>query len=217
MTDRSAQLQTIYDAAVTEATARPTSANISAVERARKALDDYRAGAESGGERYKTQASALEYLQRRWKIEKSKLSKDVQEGRCPRKDGYFSARDLDFYASAAHLDPCTTEAPRREDVDTQIKSETARKLRLHNEEREGMLINRAEEEARDAKLLTAIKSDMTNNATVIVHELINLALPVISSDDERSRILAMAHDLRTFFEDMIDDLFDRYVNFEDEV
>ena len=105
------ELQSILDAAIATAKATPTAANISAVEKARKALDDYRAdqAGDASSEKFKTQAAALQYLQRSYKIEKSKLSKDVQDGKVPRKDGTFSARDLDYYANAQRLELKTSE------------------------------------------------------------------------------------------------------------
>ena len=212
-------LQAILDAAVTTAKAAPTAANISAVEKARKALDDYLAdqAGDPAGERFKTQAAALQYLQRTWKIEKSKLSADVQAGKVPRKDGLFSARDLDYYANACRLESKTTELFQNSDgLSDDIKRETARKLRIQNEEREGMLINKAEEEARDAKLWAAIKSDIENHAPAIVHELINRLLPIIEDDDLKARVLSLSHELRLTYEDSLADIFDRYAKIEGE-
>jgi hypothetical protein len=217
MTTHAADLQAIYKAAKDAATAAPTTANIAAVEKARKALEEYAAAAAGPEPRFKTQAAALEYLQKQYKIEKSKLSKDVAAGKIPRKDGFYCAKDLDYYAAADQL-PLKNSVPAvvTSDLSDEVKRETARKLRLNNEEREGLLIRRDEEEARDAKLWAAIKADIYNNAAAIVHELINLALPVISSDEERAGLLARTHDLSTAFEDMIDDMFDRYADIEDE-
>lgn len=202
-------LQAILDAANAAARANPTSANISAVEKARKALESCQSRSENG-ERFKTQAAALEYLQRTYRIEKSKLSKDVNDGRVPRKDGYFHSRDLDYYARADRLDPKTSEAPKSDDSADEIKRETARKLRLANEEREGMLINKAEEEARDAKLWAAIKSDIENHGHALVHELINRVLPIIPDDDLKAKVLAINHALKLTYEDAVADIFDRY-------
>jgi len=217
MTTHAADLQAIYTAAKDAATAAPTSANIAACEKARKSLEEYTAAQSDSGERFKTQAAALDYLQRRFKIEKSKLSLDVGAGKVPRKDGFYTAKDLDYYAHAVCLDLKTTApAAATSDLSDEVKRETARKLRINNEEREGLLIRRDEEEARDAKLWAAIKADIYNNAAAIIHELINLALPVITSDDERARLLAKTHDLRTAYEDMIDDMFDRYADIEEE-
>lgn len=218
-TNHQTELQAILDAAVATAKAAPTAANISAVEKARKALDEYlsdQAG-DPAGEKYKTQAAALQYLQRTWKIEKSKLSADVQAGKVPRKDGMFSARDLDYYANACRLEAKNQELFQNSDsLSDDIKRETARKLRIQNEEREGMLINKAEEEARDARLWAAIKSDIENHAPAIVHELINRLLPIIEDDDLKARVLSLSHELRLTYEDALSDIFDRYAKIEGE-
>lgn len=218
-TSHATDLQAILDAAIATAKANPTAANISTVEKARKAVDDYNSAqaGDTAGEKFKTQAAALLYLQRTYKIEKSKLSADVQSGKVPRKDGTFSAKDLDYYANAVRLDLKTSEPQQSSDgLSDDIKRETARKLRIQNEEREGLLINRLEEEARDAKLWAAVKSDIENHAPAIVHELINRLLPIIEDDDLRARVLALTHELRLVYEDAIADIFDRYAKIEGE-
>lgn len=219
MTTHATDLQAILDAAIATAKANPTAANISTVEKARKAVDDYNSAqaGDTAGEKFKTQAAALLYLQRTYKIEKSKLSADVQSGKVPRKDGTFSAKDLDYYANAVRLDLKTSEPQQNSDgLSDDIKRETARKLRIQNEEREGLLINRLEEEARDAKLWAAVKSDIENHAPAIVHELINRLLPIIEDDELRARVLALTHELRLVYEDAIADIFDRYAKIEGE-
>lgn len=203
-------LQEILDSALRAAKENASSANIAAVGKARKALEEYQHASGAAGERFKTQSAALDYLQRTWRIEKSKLSKDVQDKKVPVKDGYFHAADLDFYAQAVRLEPKNSEQADRNDFIDDIKRESARKLRLANEEREGQLINKAEEEARDAKLWAAIKGDIESNGTAIVHELINRILPIVEDDDLRQRILALNHELRITYEDNIGEIFNRY-------
>lgn len=205
-----ADLQAILEAANRAAKDKPTSANISAVEKARKALEEYQAQQDDTVSRFRTQAAALEYLQQRYQIQKSKLSKDVNDGRVPRKDGCYLAADLDYYAKAGNLPLLTSEGPSTDDLADEIKKETARKLRIQNEEREGLLINKAEEEARDAKLWAAVKADIENHAPAIVHELINRILPVVPDDEIKAKILALSHELRINYEDALADIFDRY-------
>jgi len=194
--------------------AAATHANIRNYKSAKKELQDYQ-DKKSDMEKFKTQSAALEYLQRNWKIEKSKLSKDVAEGKCPRKDGLFSSKDLDFYAAAVHLPGKNSTPVTNNDGGDRLKNAMADEREIRVRILRGDLIDAAEEEARDAKLWAAIKADIYNNAAAIIHELINLALPVISSDDDRARLLARTHDLRTSFEDMIDDMFDRYADIEE--
>lgn len=203
-------LEEILDAAKQAAKENPTSANIAAVGKARKALEDYQHSSGAAGERFKTQAAALEYLQRTYRIEKSKLSKDVQDKKVPLKDGYFTAADLDYYANASRLDFRNSDLadPDTGKADLQRFQAQLAELKLH--ERRGELINAAEEEARDAKLWAAIKSDLESHGTAIVHELINRILPIVEDDDLRQRILAINHDLRITYEDAIGEIFNRH-------
>lgn len=203
-------LQEILDAANRAAKENPTSANISAVEKARKALDGYQHSHGDAGERFKTQAAALAYLQRTWKIEKSKLNKDCTNGKVPRKDGFYHAKDLDYYAQADRLEPKTSAPAPQNDSSERLKA-------AHAEEREfrlgilrGEYINAAEEEARDAKLWAAVKNDLTNQAPAVVHELINRILPILEDDELKQRVLSLSHDLRVTYEDTVDGIFDRY-------
>lgn len=208
-------LQEILEAAKEAAKSNPTSANIAAVGKARKALEEYQSSSEEP-ERFKTQAAALEYLQLTYRIEKSKLSKDVNDGKVPRKDGFYHAKDLDYYAQANRLDLKNSEPIQGNEAKSRLTMAMAQERELKLSALRGELINAAEEEARDAKLWSAIKTDITNHATAIVHELINLALPVMSIDEERQQLLSLSHQLRVVYEDAIDDIFDRYSDIEGE-
>lgn len=204
-----ADLQAILDAARDAAKANPTSANIAAVEKARKALESYQ-DTSTGELRFKTQAAALSYLQQRFKIEKSKLSKDVNDGRVPRKDGYYYAKDLDYYAQADRLDPKNSEVPQPSEAKDRLTMAMAQERELKLASLRGELINLAEEEARDAKLWAAVKSDIENHAHAIVHELINRVLPIIPDDDLKAKVLSISHELKLTYEDAVADIFNRY-------
>lgn len=207
------ELQAILDAAISTAKANPTAANIAAVEKARKALDDYRAdqAGDAAGEKFKTQSAALQYLQRSYKIEKSKLSKDVQDGKVPRKDGAFSARDLDYYANAVRLDLKTSEPQQSsEDGGEQLKRFQAQLAELKLQERRGELIDAAEEEARDAKLWFAVRTDIENQGPNIISCLINRIGDLGLPEEIQQRITALVPELRQEYEDQLADIFDRY-------
>jgi hypothetical protein len=212
MTTHASHLQAILDAATTAAKANPTSANIAAVEKAHKAMDDHAQtmAADASGEKFKTQAAALEYLQRRFKIEKSKLSKDVQEGRCPRKEGNFLTRDLDFYAAAVHLEPKTSEQKPADDQDIRLKSAQAEERELRVAKMKSELIDAAEEEARDAKLWYAVRSDIENEGPRVINELINRISTLGIPEEYYNRIAALIPELRNTYEDSLAEIFDRY-------
>lgn len=189
--------------------ASATHANIRNYKAAKQALQDYQ-DKKAGVEKFKTQAGALEYLQRNWKIEKSKLSKDVSNGKCPRRDGVYYSKDLDFYASAVSLPAKNSaEAPSNDSSD-RLKNAAAEEKEFRLGILKGDYINAAEEEARDARLWAAIKSDLEHHAPVIVGELINRVVPIIADDEAKERIHKLAHELRLTYEDAIADIFDRY-------
>lgn len=202
-------LQAILDAAMKAAKEQPSAATISAVEKARKALDDYTSGAATG-EKFSTQTAALEYLQRTYQIEKSKLSKDCKDGKVPRRDGVYHAKDLDFYAEAVHLKPKTSAPAPTNDPSDRLKA-------AHADEREfrlgilkGEYINAAEEEARDARLWFAVRTDIENHGPQLVGELVNRVTGLGLPEDVTARILALVPELRVTYEDALAEIFDRY-------
>ncbi|MDD2365159.1 MAG: hypothetical protein PHN84_03250 [Desulfuromonadaceae bacterium] len=209
MSEHAAHLQAILDSAIEAAKVQATSATISAVEKARRALDDYN-GTANSGEKFTTQTAALEYLQRTWQIEKSKLSKDCKDGKVPRKEGLYHAKDLDFYAEAVHLKAKTSAPATISDGKDRLTMAMAEERELKLSQLRGQLIDAAEEEARDAKLWAAVKSDIENHAPAIVRELINRVLPLTEDDDLKQRILGLSHELRLTYEDAVADIFDRY-------
>lgn len=191
------------------AKALPSGSTISAVEKARKALDDYSSMATSG-EKFPTQTAALEYLQRTYQIEKSKLSKDCKEGKVPRKDGLYHAKDLDFYADAVHLKPKTSAPAPIADGSDRLKSAMAEEREIRVSMLKGNLIDAAEEEARDARLWFAVRTDIENHAPAIVNELVNRIAGLGLPEDITARIIALAPELRVTYEDALAEMFDRY-------
>lgn len=187
----------------------PTQTNIRNLQAAKKALEDCQ-NKKEGIEKFKTQAAALEYLQRNWIIQKSKLSNDVSAGRCPRKDGCFSSKDLDFYASAVHLQPANSQAAPKDDANERIKNAAAEEKEIRVAKLRGDLIDAAEEEARDARLWAAVKSDLENHAPLIVDELVNRVVSIVEDEQVRERIHKLAPELRATYEDAVADIFDRY-------
>ena len=212
-TSHATELQAILDAAIATAKAQPTAANIAAVEKARKAVDDYNSAqaGDSAGEKFKTQAAALQYLQRTYKIEKSKLSADVQSGKVPRKDGSFSAKDLDYYANACRLELKTSEPQQpNDDGSERLKVAQAELAELKLQERRGQLIDAAEEEARDARLWFAVRTDIENQGPNIINHLINRIGDLGLPEEIHQRVTALVPELRQEYEDQLADIFDRY-------
>ncbi|QOX78744.1 hypothetical protein FY034_07310 [Trichlorobacter lovleyi] len=212
-TNHATDLQAILDAAIATAKANPTAANISTVEKARKAVDDYNSAqaGDPAGEKFKTQTAALLYLQRTYKIEKSKLSADVQAGKVPRKDGVYSAKDLDYYANAVRLELKNSEPQQNsEDGGEQLKRFQAQLAELKLQERRGQLIDAAEEEARDAKLWFAVWSDIENQGPNVINQIINRIGDLGLPEEIHQRITALVPELRQEYEDTLADIRDRY-------
>ena len=191
------------------AKAQPSSAAISAVEKARKALDDY-TGSLHSGEKFPTQTAALEYLQRTYQIEKSKLSKDSKDGKVPRKDGLYHAKDLDYYAEAVHLKTKTSAPVVINDGSERLKSAMAEEREIRVSMLKGNLIDAAEEEARDSRLWFAVRTDIENHGPAVVNELINRIAAIGLPEEITTRIIGLVPDLRVTYEDAIAEIFDRY-------
>jgi len=153
--------------------------------------------------------SVLSYLRAHgWDLQHSKLAADAKAGKLVKRDGYYWVKDINTYAKTWCKIATTTTVP--EQGNDRLKTAMAEEREFRVGILKGEYINAAEEEARDAKLWGAIKSDLENHATVIVHELINRLLPIIEDDDLKAKTLALAHELRLTYEDALADIFDRY-------
>lgn len=213
MPDHAAHLQAVLDAAIAAAKAAPTSANIGAMEKARRAVDDYAMflASDAAGEKFKTQAAALDYLQRRFRIEKSKLSKDVQDGKVLRKNGVFTAATLDNYAITHRLPANDTEPLQTvADGSDRLKAAMAEEREIRVAQLKGNLIDAAEEEARDARLWFAVRSDIENHGPNIINNLINRIADLGLPEDITAQILNLIPELRSIYEDSLAEIFDRY-------
>lgn len=213
MPDHAAHLQAVLDAAIAAAKAAPTSANIGAMEKARRAVDDYALSlaSDAAGEKFKTQAAALDYLQRRFRIEKSKLSKDVQDGKVLRKNGVFTAAALDNYAITHRLPANDTEPLQTiSDGGDRLKAAMAEEREIRVAQLKGNLIDAAEEEARDARLWFAVRSDIENQGPAIINTLINRITDLGLPEDITAQILNLVPELRSVYEDALAEIFDRY-------
>lgn len=210
MSDNHAQeLQAILSAAIAAAKAKASPAAVSAVESARKALDDYTSAALTG-EKFTTQTAALEYLQRTYQIQKSKLSKDCTTGKVPRREGVYHAKDLDFYAAAVHLSPLTSAPAPAADSGDRLKLAMAKEREYRLSMLEGSLIDAAEEEARDARLWFAVRTDIENHGPAIINDLVNRVASLGLPEDITGRILSLVPELRATYEDSLAEIFDRY-------
>jgi hypothetical protein len=177
---------------------------------AKKALEEFQ---NKQQQRFKTETEALQYLKAQgWRLEKSKFNTDVNARRVPRVDGYFHAKDLDYYAKAANLPRLTTDA----DDDTgsvrdELLREQLRKLRLENEIKAGKYILASEEEARDAQLWAFIKADIENHAPALVNDVVSAVLTGFDfSEEAKQHITGQIPQLLAGYHDFVAEMFDRH-------
>lgn len=210
MPDHAAHLQAVLDAAIAAAKAAPTSANIGAMEKARRAVDDYALSlaSDAAGEKFKTQAAALDYLQRRFRIEKSKLSKDVQDGKVLRKNGVFTAAALDNYAITHRLPANDNQPIQTLDADIQrFRKAIADEKELKVKQMKDTLLDAGEEEIRDAAILLGIRRHLE----VAVPDRVKMIISTISgilNDEQRGTLSTRMPEIIESDLEAIADIFD---------
>lgn len=210
MPNHAAHLQVILDAATTAAKTAPTSANISAVEKARRAVDDYAhsLASDAAGEKFKTQAAALDYLQRSFRIEKSKLSKDVQEGKVLRKDGLFTAAGLDNYAITHRLPSNNNQPPQPENDDiSRFRKAIADEKELKVKQMKNTLLDAVEEEIRDAAILLGIRRHLEVAVPERVKMIIS-SISIILTEEQRGTLATRMPEIIEHDLNIIADIFD---------
>lgn len=210
MPDHAAHLQAVLDAAVQAAKAAPTTANIGAMEKARRAVDDYALSlaSDAAGEKFKTQAAALDYLQRRFRIEKSKLSKDVQDGKVLRKNGVFTAAALDNYAITHRLPSNDNQPLQTLDDDIQrFRRAIADEKELKVKQMKDTLLDAGEEEIRDAAILLGIRRHLE----VAVPDRVKMIISTISgilNEEQRGTLSTRMPEIIESDLEAIADIFD---------
>lgn len=204
------ELQAILDAAVTTAKAAPTAANISAVDAARKALDNHLAGVRFEKLESKTDPDVLSYLNSHgWKLKGSKLSADAKAGKLIQRNGFYYAKDIDIYAKT-WCKPANSVIAPENDESRRFKAAQASLLENKLKLQQGELIPKDEEEIRDARLWQAVRNDLENMCPGTVNRIINRIFDMELPDDVQQRISSLIPELRQEYSDELDDILDRY-------
>lgn len=188
--------------------------------KAQNALGEYltKRDAAPAGERFAKLDSAVEpcvlsYLRARgWSLQKSKLASDAKAGKLIKRGGYYHAADIDVYART-WCKPSTTQDPAQpSDHKEEILRETARKLRVQNEEREGALIPRPEVEQGLARRLAFLKQDLSNFGPFMVDRFIEVVAAHIRQcpDLETVNLQSIAPDLVDLYDNKLEAWLDRY-------
>lgn len=189
--------------------------------KAQNALNEYLAkrDAAPAGERFAKLDSAVEpcvlsYLRARgWSLQKSKLSADAKAGKLVKRGGYYHAAEIDVYARTWCKPSDTQEPAKPSDHKEEILRETARKLRVQNEEREGTLIPRPEVEQGLARRLAFLKQDLSNFGPFMVDRFIEAAAAHLRQcpDPDSINLQSIAPDLVDLYDTKLEAWLDRYV------
>ena len=126
--------------------------------------------------------------------------------------GGFSIKAVDDYARR-NLERPGIEAPPLAvsgDDRARLMKAQADKIELDNEIKQGLYLIKAEEEARDARLWFAVKTDIENYGSTLIKELVNRIAALKLPDEVNGKIVSLVPELNSIFASSVDELFDRY-------
>jgi len=174
----------------------PSSANLSALQRATTMLENAM-NSNEGPEIFKNVGEVLVYLQESGRqIEKSKLYKDIGQGKIKKTDKKFKRRDVDRYAASLPLsttpDGRVKDAEdrqrRKDEAEIRIKEATAKREEIKTSVMEGKYILREQVDqelaARAMALHSGLKSQFEAGALDLVTK--------VGGDPQKSRALVAA-------------------------
>jgi hypothetical protein len=123
------------------------------------------------------------------------------------KDGAYLKAEVATYAEATWDNPSRPADEPAGDHGDDIKRETARKLKLENDIKEGRYLLRSEEEQHDAQLLFGLKTAVANWGPFIIQDLLALAGPVIG-DEASGKLGQITPELLARYRTQAAELFD---------
>ena len=129
------------------------------------------------------------------------------------KDGSYLKNEIGAYAAANWENPSKPADPEEltaGNANDRLKIALAEDRELRNKKTKGELIDAAEEEARDAALWGAIRSEVENQAPGVINDLVESILALDPPEDLRQRIVSLIPALRDRHEDRIAEIFDRF-------
>jgi hypothetical protein len=136
--------------------------------RANKALADHREQQAAGGDRFKNLAEASRWIvQQGYLVSERNVSNHSKFPGFPhkQKDGSFIKAQVEEYAARTWDNPTVGKAVvvgQTDDFKTDIQRETARKLKMANDERNGTLVLRSQVEQELSSRLAFLKRDLYN-------------------------------------------------------
>jgi hypothetical protein len=193
-----------------------TVVNLREMQGAKRALDDFqrRQRAETEGPRFRNLVEVARWLiTEGYKVQERTVRNHQKAGFFPAQPGgEYRQSDIEAYAKA-HLDRpgYTRQGPvTANNYRDRLTEAMARDRELIVAQREGKLIDAAEEEARDAKLWRAVRADIETHAPGVINELVERVSAATLDLGLKQRIAAMIPELRAGYEDFLAEMFDRY-------
>ena len=193
----------------------PSSANLSALQRATTMLENAMNNSEGPGI-FKNVGEVLTYLQESGRqIEKSKLYGDIRQGKIKKIDKKFKRRDVDRYAASLPLSTTPDgrvkdvedRQRRKDEADIRIKESTAKREEIKTAALEGKYVLREQVDQELAARAMALHSGLKSQFEAIALDLVTK----VGGDPKKSRALVAA------LEEVLDGVcneFARVIEFE---
>lgn len=184
----------------------PNSANLRDLRSAQKQLAEYQKNmqTETSGGRFTSTIEAARWIMAEGYLVKERSAQDhVKQNVARQKDGTYLQKHVEEYARRTWENPGQTQLqPEMDDKARLIKAQ-ADKLELGNEVTRGQYLLKSEEEARDARVLAAIKQAVENFGPFIIQDLITIG-------KEQQHLDSAAPTLLARYSDQAADLFNRF-------
>lgn len=197
-----------YREAPTVPNLREWNAAKAALETSRKATAEL-----TSGMRFRNLSEVSRWLIKEgYKVQERTVRNHHKTGLFPvQPGGEFRQADIEAYAKN-HLDrPGYSDlAAAGNSSKDRIQAALAEEREFRTSQLKGRLIDAAEEEARDAKLWKAVRSDIEQQAPAVITELVERIIGLDPPEELRHRITALIPELRVTYEDFIAEMFDRY-------
>lgn len=185
-------LEKVYGKAKAALEKKPTGANVDAVAKTRKALDDYKtalaAKADPEARRFANPTEIHEYLEAEgWKVSQRKVYED--QGKIPKeKNGTYSKKEVDTYArlSLTRLDGSDLFEPGMADkinIEINIAKEKLKKITLENQIEAGKWVLKSEVEQKHTAKLALFLNAIDN---FIYSGKIEEAVEMVKGDKDKA-------------------------------
>lgn len=198
------------------------------VVKARKALDEYRAGRDAAGTqtelRFKRLDSSkepcvLSYLQSLgWSLKKTKLAQDAAAGKLIRRGEWYYAKDAEVYAKtwckSTVVAPVDESLIDKNHEQARIARETADKLALNNEVLRGAYLPRNLVEQGLAERAAFLKQDLANFGPFMVDRFVEMSGQFLRSGGDPENLSSLIPDMVDEYDQRLERYLHRYASGE---